>query len=175
MPFTKGYRLPPEVLARKAAAQKGKKLGPRSELGKQHMREAWVRMKARGVKPPVHNMPHTEEAKERMSRANIKRFENPENHPRWTGDLVKYDAVHKWIYKLYGKADRCENLDCVYPRLDARGKVMLAPKRYEWAALEHAYTRDRKDWAMLCPSCHQNYDKGKISPRLSSPSGTFPE
>lgn len=168
MPFVKGHRLPQEVLDRKAAARVGKKIKPRSEEGKQRMREAWIRMKARGIKPPVHNKPHSEEARKKMSEAHLKLYQNPLNHPRWTGEKVKYSAVHKWIHKIYGKASRCENLDCKYPRKDAKGQMMMAPKRFEWASLDRKYTRERKDWAMLCPSCHQLYDKRGIPPTLNN-------
>lgn len=80
-------------------------------------------------------------------------------HPNWKGDGVGYGALHIWIVRNFGKATKCENTDCKYPRLNRRGKMMLEPKRYEWANKTGHYLRDRNDWMMLCPSCHRLNDK----------------
>jgi len=60
-----------------------------------------------------------------------------------------YDAIHKWLRKHYGKADRCENPFC-----DGKSK------RYHWAKLTEAkYEHKRENFWMLCASCHRVYDQ----------------
>lgn len=76
----------------------------------------------------------------------------------WKGDGVGYISLHQWIYRKYGKPNKCENKNCKYPRKNSRGILMLFPKRYEWANVDGKYTRDRKSWLMLCPSCHRTMD-----------------
>ncbi len=76
----------------------------------------------------------------------------------WKGDKAKYRAKHMWINHWFGKADKCENESCIYPRKDIHGKIMIVPKRFEWANISRGYKRDRKDWRRLCPSCHKKYD-----------------
>lgn len=81
------------------------------------------------------------------------------NH-QWRGDNVGYGGLHAWVIKNLGKPSRCENVDCVYPRISSRGELMLSPARYEWANKSHEYKRDISDWISLCPSCHRKYDMG---------------
>ena len=58
----------------------------------------------------------------------------------------EYTYTHYWLYETFGKADHCEN--------DETHKT----KRFEWANLSHKYLRERKDWKMLCVSCHRKMD-----------------
>ncbi len=81
------------------------------------------------------------------------------NHALWRGEKAGYEAIHSWLAWTFGKANKCENQDCKYPRLNMRGKLMLAPKKYHWANKTGKYLRERDDWIMLCPSCHQFYDR----------------
>lgn len=46
---------------------------------------------------------------------------------------------------FWGKANECEL--CGFPH-----------KAYQWANIDHTYKPERKDWAMLCCSCHLKYD-----------------
>jgi hypothetical protein len=162
-----GKKIPKEIIqkileTKKRKREMGIKIASRSEESRQKMRDSWVRMKKRGIRPPTHNIKHSDESKEKMRLSSLKRFENVENHPRWTGKEVKYHALHHWIYKVYGKAYKCENKKCIYPRKDARGKMMDKPKRFEWAKKHGFWTRDRSGWLMLCVSCHHRYDNNKI-------------
>jgi hypothetical protein len=86
-----------------------------------------------------------------------------ERHFAWKGDAVGYHALHSWVQRLLGKACRCDNPHCVYPRKAASGKTLVAPKKYEWTNKSHEYKRQVEDWIQLCVSCHQKYDLGKIS------------
>jgi hypothetical protein len=77
----------------------------------------------------------------------------------WKGEHVGYQGIHRWIYNHFGKACRCDNPDCVYPRKNSHGKYMLYPKIYTWANVSGEYKRDISDWMQLCPSCHTKFDQ----------------
>ena len=63
---------------------------------------------------------------------------------------MSYSNIHWWLRKIYGKANKCENSKCIYKN----------PKRFEWALLKgRKYERNRKNYIMLCPSCHRKYDE----------------
>ena len=87
-----------------------------------------------------------------------KRSQVGEKHWNWKGDNVGYYGWHDWAEKILGKANRCDNVECIYPRLNARGKIMLAPGGYHLSCVSGLYLRDVKDIQMLCISCHMNYD-----------------
>ena len=80
------------------------------------------------------------------------KYEQPktqdEKHPNWQGDKVSYAGLHAWLKRKYGKADRCENVDC--PKIH---------KIFHWAKLkDKEYERKRENFMMLCIKCHNNYD-----------------
>lgn len=69
-------------------------------------------------------------------------------HPCWTGDNASSDAIHQWLIKNFGKANRCENKDCTHKS-----------RSYDWANINnHQYRRHRHDFMMLCRSCHLKLD-----------------
>lgn len=68
-----------------------------------------------------------------------------EKNCNWKGDQVGYIALHKWIYRHFGKPKKCEFC----------GKKK---KKYYWANKTGEYKRMRKDWIQLCMSCHVRYD-----------------
>jgi hypothetical protein len=57
----------------------------------------------------------------------------------------------------------CKNPNCVYPRKNARGTILLKPKSFQWANISKKYLRDFSDWMQLCASCHAKYDRGLIN------------
>lgn len=64
-----------------------------------------------------------------------------------------YYAVHKWLNRNYGKADRCENPNC-----QANKKY----KSYQYALLKgKKYEHKRENFIMFCPKCHFAYDDTK--------------
>ncbi len=66
----------------------------------------------------------------------------------WKGDKVGYKALHRWLKDNFGKANKCENPEC-------EGKSKL----FEWAKLKgKKYSHNRKNFQMLCRSCHRKYD-----------------
>jgi hypothetical protein len=82
-----------------------------------------------------------------------------EKHNLWKGNKVGYSALHRWLDRNFGVPNKCDNIDCIYPRKDSDGKLMIFPSRYEWSNKKGNYSRNREDWWMLCPSCHRKYDK----------------
>ena len=63
----------------------------------------------------------------------------------WKGDNVGYDALHRWVYRNYGKPKRCE--------------FCGSTKQVEWASKNYKYTRNFDDWITLCFKCHRKYDR----------------
>jgi hypothetical protein len=60
---------------------------------------------------------------------------------------LSYSGKHHRIRAIYGKANKCESEKC-------NGKSCV----YEWANKTNLYLKNRKDWLMLCKSCHKIYD-----------------
>jgi hypothetical protein len=59
-----------------------------------------------------------------------------------------YHAVHKWLAKHYGKADRCEAAFC-----------SKKSQTYHWAKLiDCEYEHKRENFIRMCVSCHRKYD-----------------
>jgi hypothetical protein len=77
---------------------------------------------------------------------------------QWRGEEASYGCKHRWVYKHLGKANHCDNSDCIYPRKNSRGILLISPKRYEWSNISGEYKRVISDWQQLCVSCHQIYD-----------------
>jgi hypothetical protein len=62
----------------------------------------------------------------------------------------EYNKIHKWIKKVYGKANRCENCESIF---------VSHTKHYEWAKLKgKKYEQKRENFWQLCKSCHRKYD-----------------
>ena len=83
------------------------------------------------------------------------------NKNAWKGDDVGYDGIHRWLRRTFGKANKCENPKCVYPRNSTHRpiKIILKPARFEWALIKgKSYERKRENYIMLCKSCHSYYD-----------------
>ena len=149
--------------------KKGSKM---SEESKEKMRLA-----RKGKKKPHAGVPHSEETRRKMSKTrlgvrrseeakkNISEAKKGSKNGTWKGDEVSYSGLHRWIRRNLGKANRCDNPKCVYPRLSALGKMMLAPKRFHWANKSGKYLRDISDWWQLCQSCNAR-DGVRISERF---------
>jgi len=67
-----------------------------------------------------------------------------EKHARWIGDKISYKALHTWVNRHKGKAEKC--IFCG------------STKRVEWANKSKEYKRDLSDFIELCRSCHGKYD-----------------
>ena len=88
--------------------------------------------------------PLSEESKRKVSES--KQFEKNYN---WKGDKVGYSALHKWVYKVLGKAKKCGNCE-------------TAEGRIEWANISGEYKRSVSDWEQLCRKCHMIKD-GRVA------------
>lgn len=69
-------------------------------------------------------------------------------HPAWKGDAVGYDGLHKWVYSMLGRPEKCEHC----------GKDGLKGREIDWANKSQEYRRDATDWLRLCKKCHKAYD-----------------
>lgn len=67
----------------------------------------------------------------------------------WKGESVGYGALHDWVKRWRGKADKCMVND------------PTCKGRFEWANISHEYKRDLNDWMSLCKSHHTRYDMGR--------------
>lgn len=66
----------------------------------------------------------------------------------WKGDSAGYQAIHSWLVRNHGLADKCEHSEC--PRKSTS---------YEYALIHgREYSRDIKNFIKLCQSCHRKYD-----------------
>lgn len=75
-------------------------------------------------------------------------FITGETHPMWRGDRVGITAMHTWLKSHYGKADHCENPDCLGLSIT-----------FEWSKLRgKEYERKRENFWQLCKKCHVIYD-----------------
>jgi len=61
----------------------------------------------------------------------------------------EYFRIHNWLNYHYGKADKCENDNC----------ISVNPKRFERALIKgRKHERKKENYIMLCSSCHRRYD-----------------
>lgn len=61
-----------------------------------------------------------------------------------------YSAIHHWLEKYFGKADRCEMKSC----------KIVSPKVYNWALISgKKHQHIRGNYMRLCGSCHRRYDQ----------------
>lgn len=91
----------------------------------------------------------------------IEKISNEKN-PQWKGGDVSYFGLHAWVQRKLGSPSNCENPDCVYPRLNSRGKVLTKPSRFHWANKSKLYKRELSDWIRLCVNCHSKFDNDKL-------------
>jgi hypothetical protein len=133
--------------------------------GKKHSEETKekIRKAKKGIKNPEHSKRmkelwskkihpmkgkrHTKEALEKIKEARSKQDINGEKSYLWKGDKVGYAGLHSWIKKQKGKANKCENPNCL-------GKSKI----FQWANISGEYKRDVNDFKMLCVSCHRKMD-----------------
>lgn len=68
-----------------------------------------------------------------------------EKNKNWKGDNVGYIALHAWVKKYLGRADKCT--------------FCSSTQKIQWANKSQKYRRDLSDWIKLCSKCHFRYDK----------------
>ena len=98
----------------------------------------------------------TEETRKKMREAQA-----GENNHNWRGNDIGYWGIHRWLIKTFGKANKCENINC-----------SKLGREIQWALLKgKSHQRKRENYIMLCEKCHKKYDgkphtketKGKMS------------
>jgi len=73
---------------------------------------------------------------------------------RW----LTINNIHHWLHKNYGRANKCENIDCD-----------KSSKKYEWALKNDVnYDYVRENYWMLCLNCHRKYDNNGRTHSLRS-------
>lgn len=126
--------------------------------GKKHSKETKEKMSITAKKVGTGKWWKGKKWKE-SSKELLRKKRKGERNPNWKGDFVGYLGLHSWVRKNYGKPNKCENTNCLYPRKSKMGYIMKKPARHDWANLG-IYNRERKNWAMLCKSCHMFLDRG---------------
>ena len=85
--------------------------------------------------------------KSQSAKFSLNGYKQGKKNLNWRGNKVSYPALHSWIRKYKGTPQKCEHCG----RTDK--------KKYEWASINHSYTRNLDDWIRLCTKCHKEYDK----------------
>lgn len=65
----------------------------------------------------------------------------------WKGMQAGYSAKHTWIESIKGSPSKCEHCGTE------------DSKKFEWANIDHKYSRNPDDYIRLCHRCHAKYDK----------------
>ena len=113
-------------------------------MGKKHSKEACERHRQAALRQFADGMP--ESTKEKLR--GIRPYTSEEKNPNWQGDSVGYHGIHGWLKTRYGKANKCEMINC-----------KRVCKKYEWALKKgRKYMRVRNNFTELCVSCHKKYD-----------------
>ena len=101
-------------------------------------------------------MQHSALTRQRMSSSHkgkklsdeTKRKISGENHHRWITSKISYQGVHTWLWRTFGKADHCENAEC-----------LGTSATYNWCLIAgKEYERKRGNFIQMCRSCHSRYD-----------------
>lgn len=73
----------------------------------------------------------------------------------WKGNKTCYSSKHAWIKKVSGSPKKCS-------KCGRKNKKNKAHQSWlQWANKDHKYSRNKKDYIPLCPSCHKLYDNAR--------------
>jgi hypothetical protein len=80
-----------------------------------------------------------------------------ESNPNWTGDDASYQARHKRLHAIRGRADHCIH----------RASGHCNSQKFEWAQIHGTSGLSVYDYVQMCKSCHWWYDYkgGNARPR----------
>lgn len=81
---------------------------------------------------------------EKIRNAGIGRIQ--ELHNSWKGDQAGKAAIRVWLNKYYGKATKCENINCKHKSIC-----------YVWVNISGKPKRNISDYRQLCMSCLNHY------------------
>ena len=73
------------------------------------------------------------------------------DHHSWKGEKAVPNSIHNWLKRKYGlaKDGKCE---------------LCGKKGKDWSNKDHKYSRNLKDWWILCRLCHKKYDSEQGCP-----------
>lgn len=134
-------------------------------IGYKHSEETRrkIAIKLRGNTNGLGNKSNTGRKLAKETIEKIREANRGETNYLWKGENVSYSGLHHWMKREYGKASRCENPECIYPRVSPQGRLLSEAKRFTWANKSGEYKRNKEDWYELCYSCHKLFDLGKLS------------
>jgi hypothetical protein len=69
-----------------------------------------------------------------------------EAHGLWKGMLANIKTKHRYVKNHKGKPSKCEHCGTT------------TASNYDWANVDHKYSRKLSDYIRLCRSCHRQYD-----------------
>ena len=142
MPFKKGNTL--------GKSNSGKKLteGHKDKLRKAHLGKKSSKEHKRKISEKMKGRNITWGDKiSKASKGKPKPNETGELNGMWSGEDVKYGALHSWVRRHKKLPEKCEHCETT------------TAKRLEWANIDHTYNRRLDDFIALCPKCHKEYDK----------------
>lgn len=85
-------------------------------LSEEHKKALSLAKKGKAI-PHLHNKEIREKIKQSL-KGKPQPWNKNEKHHEWKAEQAGYTAMHQWLRRHFGKADRCENKDCIYPRKD---------------------------------------------------------
>lgn len=144
--FKKGHQHSKEVLKKISESNKGHPAPPNAFK--------------KGMIPWNKGVPMTKDLKNKLSESHKGKYQ--EKNPAWKGDKAGYTALHRYAKIHWGKAYKCDFMECIYPRKNSRGIILLIPNLFTWSNISGKYKRERSDWRMACMSCHMKWDRKNI-------------
>src|SRR3990167_554672 len=70
-----------------------------------------------------------------------------EKHHGWKSEHAGKGAKHAFVARHKGKPNKCEHCGSASKK-----------RIYDWANVDHKYSRNLNDYIRLCRSCHRKYD-----------------
>jgi hypothetical protein len=120
----------------------------------------------KGKNNPFYGKKHTQEVKDKISKANKDRKHTQETrdkmsksrlgilNPNWKGDKVGYEGIHIRMNKILIKPKNCD--------------ICKSEKPLDMANISGNYLDDIKDWQWLCRKCHMESDNRIINNSIQS-------
>jgi len=129
---------------------------------KEKLRQAHLGMKSseehkRKISNKMKGRVFTPEWKAKISEA-LKGVPRPQQSGDKNGswkEKPKYRSMHSWVERNKGKACKCTI---------CRTKTA---KKYEWANVDHLYSRNLDDYIELCTKCHRRFDNQITQPNAA--------
>lgn len=133
-----------------------------SHIGLKHSKETKEKIKKNSARLGKPMLPHVKEILIKVNTGMKRPYANPphefdEKASRWAGDNITASGARQWVLRKFGKATKCENPTCHYPRYNANKVLLKEAKHFVWSSKSGQSLRDRDDWFQLCLSCNRQY------------------